>query len=78
VALAAGLKKLALKDTATALGQLREAVRLDPENARAHYELARVLKTQGQPAEAGRHFAEARRLAPYLDPPPAAAPAVPK
>ncbi len=75
MALAAGLKKLAMKDTATAIGQLREAVRLDPENARAHYELARVLRTEGQAAEANRHFAEARRLAPYLATPPAPVPA---
>jgi Flp pilus assembly protein TadD len=69
VALTAGLKKLAEKDAAGALAQFREAVRLDPQNARAHDQLGRALKAQGQAAEGDRHLAEARRLAPYLAPP---------
>jgi len=44
-------------------------VRLAPENAQAHFHLALALRKQGARAEARRHFHEAQRLAPYLEPP---------
>jgi Flp pilus assembly protein TadD len=65
-ALAAGQASAAGGDRAKALASLREAVRLDPASARAHYELARVLKQAGAAREAARHLAQARRLAPWL------------
>ena len=50
-----------------ALESFREAVRLAPENADAHFQLALALAQAGArvPSPA-RHFEEARRLAPYL------------
>jgi len=53
-------------DRPAALASLREAVRLDPASARAHYQLALVLRQAGAAREAARHFTEAHRLAPYL------------
>jgi Flp pilus assembly protein TadD len=44
-------------------------VRLAPENARAHYQLALARRRRGRASEARAHFAEARRLAPYLQVP---------
>jgi Flp pilus assembly protein TadD len=47
------------------IARLRE-VRLAPDLAEAHFQLALALERQGASAEARRHFEEARRLAPYL------------
>jgi tetratricopeptide (TPR) repeat protein len=68
-ALDAGLTKLKKRDTAGALESFREAIRLSPEHAKAHYQLALALQSQGAVEEARHHFTEARRLAPYLTPP---------
>jgi tetratricopeptide (TPR) repeat protein len=65
-ALSAGRASADKGDRASALASLREAVRLDPANGRAHYQLALVLREAGAAREAARHFAEAHRLAPYL------------
>jgi Flp pilus assembly protein TadD len=54
---------------AGAIEQFREAIRLAPDNPRAHYQLALALRRSGAAQEARRHFAEAHRLAPYLTPP---------
>jgi Flp pilus assembly protein TadD len=60
------LKKLAAKDLAGAIASFREAVRLAPEHAQAQYQLGLALEKAGAAAEARKHLAEARRLAPYL------------
>ena len=52
---------------AGAIDGFREAVRLDPANADAHLQLARALERAGAPDEARAAFAEARRLAPWLE-----------
>jgi Flp pilus assembly protein TadD len=66
-AVGVGVEKLKAADVAGAIEQFREAIRLAPDNPRAHYQLALALKRKGAHAEAETHFAEARRLAPYLD-----------
>jgi tetratricopeptide (TPR) repeat protein len=66
-AVSAGLAKLAAKDLPGAIASFREAVRLDPDHAQAQYRLGLALQQAGASAEARRHLAEARRLAPYLD-----------
>ncbi|HEV7499000.1 MAG TPA: tetratricopeptide repeat protein, partial [Vicinamibacteria bacterium] len=68
-AVSAGAKKLAAGDLAGAIVSFREAVRLAPEQAQAHYQLGLALRrsrTAGAAAESRQHLAEARRLAPYL------------
>jgi tetratricopeptide (TPR) repeat protein len=65
-AVSAGLKKLAAKDLTGAIASFREAVRLAPEQAQAQYQLGLALQKAGAVAEARKHLAEARRLAPYL------------
>jgi Flp pilus assembly protein TadD len=67
-ALSAGRERAGQGDAAGALERFREAVRLDPGNARARYQLAQALRKAGRRAEAARHMAEAVRLAPYLEP----------
>ena len=37
------------------------------ELARAHYQLALALRRQGAQADARAHFAEAQRLAPWIE-----------
>jgi tetratricopeptide (TPR) repeat protein len=49
-----------------ALGHFREAVRLEPGLAIAHYNLGRALKQQGQLDEAVRHYRRAIALDPGL------------
>jgi Flp pilus assembly protein TadD len=61
-----GKRRLGEGDVASAVASLREAVRLAPDLAEAHLQLALALERQGAAAEARRHFDEARRLAPYL------------
>jgi protein O-GlcNAc transferase len=56
-------------DAAGALDRFREAVRLDPENAQAHFQLALALAARGARDEARAHFQQAHRLAPYLHAP---------
>jgi len=64
-----GLERAKAGDVAGAIRQFRDAVRLAPDNPRAHYQLALALRRSGAAGEAQRHFAEAHRLAPYLTPP---------
>jgi Flp pilus assembly protein TadD len=68
-AVGVGLEKAKAADLVGAIAQFREAIRLAPDNPRAHYHLALALQQQGADAEAKAHFAEASRLAPYLTPP---------
>ena len=65
-AVAVGAEKIKANDLAGAIEKFREAIRLAPENARAHYQLGLALERTGARAEAKAHFAEAERLAPYL------------
>jgi tetratricopeptide (TPR) repeat protein len=65
-AVSAGLKKLAAKDLPGAIASFREAVRLAPEHAAAQYQLGLALQKAGAVAEARKHLAQARRLAPWL------------
>jgi Flp pilus assembly protein TadD len=67
-AVSTGMQKLEDGDVSAAVAQLREAVRLAPENAQAHYQLALALRQQGDTASADAHLAEARRLAPSMVP----------
>jgi Flp pilus assembly protein TadD len=63
------MKKLAAGDVAAALTSLRDAVRLAPDNAQAHFQLARALEQAGNANEAREQYDQARRLAPGLVPP---------
>jgi tetratricopeptide (TPR) repeat protein len=72
-ALEAARKLQALGDRAAALAQLREAVRLDDGNARAHYQLGLALRRQGRLAAARAAFAAAQKIAPWMTPPAAGA-----
>ena len=65
-ALAAGRSQMGKGELAAAVASFREAVRLAPDNADAHFQLALALRKKGARAEARRHFEEAHRLAPYL------------
>ena len=65
-AIAVGLERVKANDVAGAIERFREAVRLAPDNARAHYQLGLVLQRTGAQDEAQKHLSEARRLAPYL------------
>jgi alpha,alpha-trehalase len=69
-AVSIGVERLKSGDVTGAVAQFREAVRLAPDNAQAHYQLALALRRLGRTTEARRHFEQARRLAPYLQPPP--------
>jgi tetratricopeptide (TPR) repeat protein len=68
-AVAVGVQKLEARDTAGAIERFREAIRLAPESARAHYQLALALQRAGAEREAQTHFAEAKRLAPFMTSP---------
>ena len=68
-AVAVGAEKIKSNDLAGAIDKFREAIRLAPENARAHYQLGLALERTGAQAEAKAHFTEAERLAPYLTSP---------
>jgi Flp pilus assembly protein TadD len=68
-AASAGRSKLGQGDVAGAVASFREAARLAPEDAQAHYQLALALRRSGARTEARREMAEARRLAPYLQDP---------
>jgi Tfp pilus assembly protein PilF len=61
-----GKRRLASNDLPGSIKSLREAVRLAPSMADAHYQLALALRRQGSREEAQAHFATARRLAPWL------------
>jgi Flp pilus assembly protein TadD len=69
-AVSLGLRRAGEGDLAGAVESFREAVRLAPDSADAHYQLALALRRRGAAEEADVHFREARRLAPYLHPPP--------
>ena len=47
-----------------AIEHLERALRLKPDNANAHYNLARILMDMGRPREAREHFQQALRLDP--------------
>jgi Flp pilus assembly protein TadD len=54
------------KDVTGAVSKFREAIKLAPDYAQAHYQLALVLRSLGKRQEAETHLKEAQRLAPYL------------
>jgi len=62
----AGLDQLKRQAVAAAIAKFREAIRLAPDNAQAHFQLALALRRIGHQDEASREFDTARRLAPYL------------
>jgi Flp pilus assembly protein TadD len=62
-----GTDKLRKGDVPGAVVELKEAVRLAPQLARAHYQLALALRQQGADRDARAHFARAQQLAPYLE-----------
>jgi tetratricopeptide (TPR) repeat protein len=68
-AVGVGEQKAKAGDYRGAIEQFREAIRLAAENPQAHYQLGLALRHTGARVEAQKHFAEARRLAPYLRPP---------
>src|SRR5205807_5445665 len=61
----AGLERLKNGDVAAAVEKFREAVRLAPDSAQAHFQLALALRRMGRQQEARAEFAAAQRLAPY-------------
>jgi tetratricopeptide (TPR) repeat protein len=65
-AVSVGRQRLEAGDRAGAIDRFREALRLANDNAEAHFALALALEQAGATAEARRHFAEARKLAPHL------------
>jgi len=56
-------------DVPGAIARFREAVRLAPGNAQAHYQLAIALRRTGALEASRREFQTARRLSPFLKPP---------
>ena len=66
-ALSRGAEKLRQGEVRAAIVELKDAVRLAPQLARAHYQLALALRRQGAQADARAHFAEAQRLAPWIE-----------
>jgi Tfp pilus assembly protein PilF len=66
-ALSRGADKLRQGEVRAAITELKEAVRLAPRLARAHYQLALALRRDKAQADARAHFAEARRLAPWIE-----------
>jgi protein O-GlcNAc transferase len=68
-ALNRGMAKLQKGDLPGAIAELKDAVRLAPQLARAHYQLGLALRKHGAVAEARAHFATAQQLAPYLEVP---------
>jgi tetratricopeptide (TPR) repeat protein len=65
---ALGYATLRLGDVDAAIGQLREAVRVDPTFALAHFHLGNAFRQKGQTEDAARSFEEALRLNPRLGP----------
>jgi Flp pilus assembly protein TadD len=61
-----GRERLAHGDLRGAIARFREAARLAPEDAQAHYQLALALRKSGATREARAEYETARRLAPYL------------
>jgi Flp pilus assembly protein TadD len=62
----AGIERLKRSELGPAIEKFREAIRLAPDNAQAHFQLALALDRAGAREEARTEFAAARRLAPYL------------
>src|SRR6185295_5040965 len=65
----AGLERMKRDEVSAAIARFREAVRLAPDNAQAHYQLAIALRRTGALEESRREFQIARRLSPFLKPP---------
>ena len=65
----AGLQRLKRDDLAAAIARFRDAVRLDPDNAQAHFQLALALRRSGALVESRRELQAAERLAPHLKAP---------
>jgi Flp pilus assembly protein TadD len=59
----AGVERLKQNDLAAAIEKFREAIRLDPASAQAHYQLGTALKKRGAVAEARVELDKARQLA---------------
>jgi Flp pilus assembly protein TadD len=62
----AGINALKKPDIPAAIAKFREAIRLAPDNAQAHFQLALALRRVGKQEESRAEFATAKRLAPYL------------
>ncbi len=58
----AGIEQLKRNQIAAAIEKFREAVRLDPNSADAHYQLGAALEKRGALAEARAEFDTAKRL----------------
>ena len=65
----AGRERLRQNDLPGAIDKFREAISLDPQNAKAHYQLGLALRQKGALAEARVEFQKAQGLAPYLKAP---------
>lgn len=57
-----GRALLATHDAAGGIAELEEAIRLEPENPRTHYELGRALRQAGQTERAQQEFAVSQKL----------------
>jgi Flp pilus assembly protein TadD len=64
-----GLERMKRDEVPEAIARFREAVRLAPDNAQAHYQLAIALGRTKALDESRREFQIARRLSPFLTPP---------
>jgi len=64
-----GLERLKRNDLTAAIARFREAVRLDADNAQAHFQLALALRRSGALGSPVKSCQVARRLAPHLKPP---------
>ena len=62
----AGVERMKRDDLAGAIARFREAVRLAPDNAQAHYQLAIALRRTGALEQSRREFQIASRLSPFL------------
>jgi Flp pilus assembly protein TadD len=64
-----GKRLLTAGDVDGAISQFRNATRLAPTYAPAHYQLAVALSRKGEASEAGEEFRKAAELDPKLSPP---------
>jgi protein O-GlcNAc transferase len=65
-AVGVGTERARAGDLPGAIDQFRKAIRLAPDNPRAHFQLGLALQQSGAPGEARTHLDEAARLAPHL------------